>query len=270
MVRLLLIVCLTVVSLFGESLLFDKVKSLVGDASYSKNHSYIKIIFSPEDAYYKDGNVDVVKVAQTLKENGLLQLFFKSPQELELSFSTNGGALLFVKIIEDILQNMGYYNYLLEDAKLSNSEFIWKIKLISEYAMDPTVLKKELKKTHSYLVNIERISPTKWSYEIDINGAHLNVYKIVNSKLMKLKRSQYAYWLDVSYSKKLSISSMNRNNWYPYIAIYDNRLRLLDIVKKDKKMSRMSIVLPKNAAYVKLDDIYSMKNIKDGLEIKAQ
>ncbi len=270
MVKLLFIVCLTVVSLFSESLLFDKVKSLVGDASYSKNHSYIKIIFSPENAYYKNGNVDVVKVAQTLKENGLLQLFFKSPQELELSFSTNGGALLFVKIIEDTLQNMGYYNYLLEDAKLNNSEFIWKIKLISEYVMDPAVLKKELKKRGSYLVNIERISSTKWNYEIDINRAHLNAYKLVNNKPMKLKRSQYAYWLDVSYSKKLSISSLNRNSWYPYIAIYDNRLRLLDIVKKDKKMRRISIALPQDATYVKLDDIYSMKNIKDGLEIESQ
>ncbi len=270
MVKTIVILSVMLASVYGESLLFDKVRSLVGDASYQKNQSYIKIIFSPERAYYNQGTVDVVKVAQTLKKNGLLQLFFKKPQELELSFTTNGEALYFVKIIEDALQNMGYYNYLLEDAMLDNSEFVWKIKLTSEYIMDPTVFKKELSKNNAFLVNIERLSATQWKYSIDISNARLNAYKLSSNKTLKLKRSQYAYWIDVRYSSVLNVSSLNRNHWYPYIAIYDKRLRLLDIVKKDKAMQRIRFTLPKDAAYVKLDDIYTMKNIKDGLQIEAQ
>ncbi len=269
MVKTVVVIIAIVVSLYAESPLFEKVKSLIGDAAYAKHHSYIKIIFANERAYYTGAAVDVVKVAQTLKKNGLLQLFFKKPQEIELSFTTNGEALFFVKMVEDALQNMGYYNYLLEDASLNNSEFVWRIKLTSEYIMDPTVFKKELAKSSAYLVNIERISATQWKYDIDISNAHLNAYKLRNNNAVKLKRSQYAYWIDVRYSDVLNIKSLNRNSWYPYIAIYDNRLRLLDIVKKDKVMERIRLRLPRDAAYVKLDDIYSMKNIKDGLQIEA-
>ncbi len=269
MVKAIIILFMMFASLYAESSLFEKVRSLVGDASYQKNQSYIKIIFSPENSYYSNGTVDMVKVAQTLKKNGLLQLFFKKPQELELSFTTNGEALYLVKIVEDVLQNMGYYNYLLEDAAVDNSEFIWKIKLTSEYIMDPSVFQKELSKHNAFLENIERLSVTRWKYSIDISKARLNAYRLSNNKTIKLKRSQYAYWLDVRYSRVLNISSLNRNHWYPYIAIYDSRLRLLDIVKKDKIMSRIRFTLPKDAAYVKLDDIYSMKNIKDGLQIEA-
>ncbi|RUM63089.1 MAG: hypothetical protein DSZ03_05710 [Sulfurimonas sp.] len=270
MVKAIVILSVMLASLYAQTALFEKVRSLVGDASYQKNHSYIKIIFSPEQSYYHNGSVDVVKVAQTLKDNGLLQLFFKKPQELELSFTTNGDALYFVKIVEDALQNMGYYNYLLEDATLDNSEFVWKIKLTSEYIMDPTVFKKELSKNNAFLVNIERLALTHWRYSIDISKARLNAYKLSNNTRVNLKRSQYAYWLDVRYSRVLNISSLNRNHWYPYIAIYDRRMRLLDIVKKDKVMQRIRFTLPKDAAYVKLDDIYSMKNIKDGLQIEAR
>ncbi len=269
MVRAIVILSVMLASLYGGSPILEKVRSLVGDVSYQKNQSYIKIIFSPEQSYYSNGAVDVVKVAQTLKENGLLQLFFKKPQELELSFTTNGEALYFVKIIEDALQNMGYYNYLLEDAVLDNSEFFWKIKLTSEYIMDPTVFKKELSKHHAFLENIQRLSATEWKYSIDISKARLNTYKLSNNKTVKLKRSQYAYWLDIRYSSVVNISSLNRNRWYPYIAIYDSRLRLLDIVKKDKIMKRIRFTLPKDAVYLKLDDIYTMKNIKDGLQIEA-
>lgn len=270
MVKKLVLLLLISLPLFADTLLSDKIKSLIGEDAYTKNTSYIKIIFSPEQAYYDNGRINVVKVVETLKENGLLQLFFKEPQEIELSFSTNATALFFVKIIEDTLQSMGYYKYLVETAKLDNSEFVWKIKLTSEYVMDPTVLKNELEKRESYLLDIERLSATSWHYNIDISHAKLDAYKIVNHQSMRLPRSQYPYWLDVAYSKRISISSQNRNNWYPYIAVYDAELRLLDIIKKDAIMSDITVILPQNAVYVKLDDMYSIKNIKDGFTIAAK
>ncbi|MEA2110637.1 MAG: hypothetical protein U9P71_01180 [Campylobacterota bacterium] len=270
MVKSAIVLFLIVLPLFSESLLLNKIESLIGEKSFNKNNSYIKIIFSPESDYYKNERVDVVKVVQTLKDNGLLKLFFESPKEIELSFSTNAEALFFVKIIEDTLQDMGYYKYLIVEAKLNSSEFIWKIKLIAEYIMDPIVLKQELKKRASYLVNIERLSPTAWHYEVDISRAHLDAYVVVNNKKTRLKNSQYAYWLDVASSKELVIESRNRNRWYPYVALYDAKLRLLDLIKKDERTPRLSIPLPEGTTYVKLDDMYSMKNIKDGFEVKGR
>ncbi len=270
MVKQAIFLLLMALPLFADSQLFNKVESLIGQEAFKKNHSYIKIIFSPQRAYYKGNRLDIVKIVETLKSNGLLKLFFKKPQEIELAFSTNGEALFFVKIIEDALQNMGYYKYLVEEAKRNNSEFLWKIKLRSEYVMDPTVLKKELAKCSSYLVDLERMSATSWRYEIDISTARLVAHKVLHKKEVVLRRSQYAYWLDVSYTKALYINSKNRNRWHPYIAVYDARLRLLDLIKKDEKTSRLSLILPDGAVYVKLDDMYSMKNIKDGFGIRGK
>ena len=130
-----------------ETLLTQKIKTFVSEDDYLKNKDFIQLIFSPQRDYYRQERVDIVKVAQTLKENGLLNLFFKKPQELRLSFTTSGSPLFFVKIMGDTLRNIGYYRYVTIESNLDSSEFTWVISLTSEYATDPLILQEELKKS---------------------------------------------------------------------------------------------------------------------------
>jgi len=236
-----------------------KIQTFLNDKSYQENKKYIKIIFSPEENFYINDHIDVVKVVNTLKDNGLLKLFFNKPKEFQLSFITSGSPLFFVKIMKASLRNIGYYRYVTVSSKLDNSEFRWDIVLTSEYATDPTILQKELAKDGCKILDIKRESPTKWTYVIDMNKAFLNLTKLSNGLEVELTRSLYAHWLDVSTISKLRVESSFRNSWYPYIAFYDNSLHLLKVIRKDSKTRYLNLKIPKNATYMKISDMYSIE-----------
>lgn len=248
------------------NLLNQKIKMFVDSGVFVKDRAYLDIIFSQKEDYYSaDGKVDSVKVIETLKENGILNLFFKKPQELNLSFKTDGTPLFFVKIMSDTLRNIGYYRYVTEESNLINSEFTWKINLTSEYAADPLILSRELSKSGCKIVDVIKESATDWIYVIDMKDAKLDTIILEDALELKLKRSLYSYWLDVSKIKKLQITSSYRNSWYPYIAYYDKSLNLLRVIKKDEKRRAITLDMKENTHYLKISDIYTLKNIKDAL-----
>jgi len=247
--------------------LTQKIQTFIEPQTYKQNSAYIDIIFSPKSDYYIGERVDAVKVIQTLKENGLLNLFFKKPSELTLEFKTSGSPLFFVKIMGDALRNIGYYRYVTQESNLNNSEFTWTISLSSEYATDPLILQQELSKSGCNITNIERNLATNWTYVIDMRDGELNVQTLHNGTVAKLKRSLYAKWINVSQIKKLHITSSPRNSWYPYIAFYDSSLHLLKVLKRDSKEKRVSLDMLDNTHYIKISDIYTLKNIRDDLTL---
>ncbi len=247
--------------------LTQKIKSFLDSNVYEKNKSFINIIFDPESSFYKNERVDVVKVVETLKDNGLLNLFYKSPKEIQLNFKTSGSPLFFVKLMGDTLRNIGYYRYVTTASTLSSSEFTWSINLTSEYATDPLVLQTELNKSGSNIIDIDRNSPTEWTYVVDMGNSFLNLRELEKSQELKLKRSLYAHWLNVEKITKLKIVSSRRNNWYPYIAYYDSSLHLLKVIKEDERYSTLKLEIPKQAKYIKISDLYSLKNVKDALTL---
>nr|WP_321266749.1 hypothetical protein [uncultured Sulfurimonas sp.] len=270
MVRLIFAVLLCFSISFGETLkevdaLTQKIQTLIDPKIYKQNSAYIGILFSPASDYYIGDRVNAVKVIQTLKENGLLNLFFKKPSELTLHFKTSGSPLFFVKIMGDTLRNIGYYRYVTQESNLNNSEFTWTINLTSEYATDPLILQQELGKSGCSIVDIYRNSPLNWTYVVDMRDGELNVETLKEGMEIKLKRSLYAKWINVSGIKKIKITSSRRNSWYPYIAYYDNSLHLLKVVKKDNRKRSIVLNLNDNTHYIKISDIYTLKNIRDDL-----
>ena len=244
-----------------------KIKSFLDSDVYEQNEAFVGVIFDPESDFYQNERVDVVKVVETLKENGLLNLFFKTPREIQLNFKTSGSPLFFVKLMGDALRNIGYYRYVTTASNLNSSEFTWSIKLTSEYATDPLVLQTELNKSGSNISDIDRTSATEWTYVVDMGSSFLNLVELEKSQEIKLKRSLYAHWLNVAKIKKLKIVSSRRNNWYPYIAYYDSSLHLLKVIKEDERYSTLKLDIPKQAKYIKISDLYSLKNVKDSLTL---
>jgi hypothetical protein len=253
-----------------KDLLQEKIKALIGQNAYARHIKFIKIIFSNEENYYMNDRVDVAKVIQTLKENGLLDLFFKKPQEMHLTFESSGYPLFFVKIMSDTLQSMGYYRFITDRAKQDESGFFWTIRLTSEYAIDPVLLKDALQKRGCDIVDIDRNSQINWSYHIDMTEAYLMLDELEPYQERVLKKSLYEHWINVKSAKSLSIWSLKGNNWYPYVSIYDKELHLLKVYKRDRKTKKIKLELPEDTAYVKIADLYSLKNIKEGLRIRAQ
>ncbi len=272
MVRLLLL-CLLLFSFAytdepkEDELVTQKIQTFIEPGVYEENKAYIDIVFSPKSDYFMGERVDSVKVIQTLKENGLLDLFFKQPSELTLNFKTSGPPLFFVKIMGDTLRNIGYYRYVTKESNLSSSEFTWTISLTSEYATDPLILQRELQKSGCSIIDVQRNSATNWTYTVDMRSGNLNLPALEDGSEVKLKRSLYAHWLDVSKIKRLKISSSRRNDWYPYIAYYDASLHLLKVIKQDSKKRRVVLSIPRGTKYIKISDLYTLKNIKEGLRL---
>jgi len=242
-----------------------KIKSFLSEKSYEANKDFINVIFEPKSAFYVKDRVNAVKVIQTLKSNGLLNLFFRSPQDFRLNFRTNGFPLFFVKIMEDTLQNIGYFRYVTTASNFDASGFTWSIDLTSEYATDPLILQNELHKSGCDIVDVEKNSAREWTYTIDITNGYLNVAQLYAGEELKLKRSFYARWLDISKIRSLKIISSRRNRWYPYISYYDASLHLLKLLKKNKIYKKLTLAMPKNAKYIKISDMYTLKNVKDKL-----
>jgi hypothetical protein len=242
-----------------------KIQSLLDETTYKKNEAYINIIFSPKSDYIINDRVDSVKVVQTLKDNGLLNLYFQKPQELRLNFHTSDNPLFFVKIMGDALRNMGYYRYVTKESKLDESGFTWSITLHTEYVTDPQVLQRELYNSGSKVVDVIRITQNEWTFDVDMRDSFLAVKRLEDGEVVELERSLYSYWLDVSGVEKLKIESSPRNSWYPYITYFDSALHLLKVVKKDTKRRTIYLNIPQNAKYIKISDIYTLKNIKDSL-----
>ncbi|MCX6075780.1 MAG: hypothetical protein NTW78_02715 [Campylobacterales bacterium] len=271
MVKILFIFLLFYTFVFGEeihqedTLLTKKIKTFIKESTYQQNKAFIDIIFSPNSNFYVQNRVDVVKVAQTLKDNGLLNLFFNKPQELKLTFKTAASPQFFVKIMGDSLGNMGYYRYVTTESNLNSSQFTWSIVLNSEYATDPVILQKELHKSGCKIIDIQKNSATDWEYTIDLSNANLAVNTLKSGAEFELKRSLNPHWIDVSALKTLKITSSSKNTWYPHIVYYDASLNLLEVIKQDEKTVSMMLEIPSHAKYIKISDLYSLKNIKDDL-----
>jgi hypothetical protein len=257
-------------SVWGNTDLYQKIESLVGRTDFDKNRAFIEIIFTPSEAYFVNDHLDVVKVVQTLKENGLLNLTYEKPQPLELTFTTNGSPMYFVKLMGDTLRAMGYYRYATSESRLDNSTFYWKIILNTKHATDPVTLRDELRKRGCDITDIIRENRQAWSYEINMSDAHLELAPLEGGEEVVFKRSLYAHWLNVSKVKRMTVWSFRGNNWYPYLAFYDSSLRLLKVYKRNKKSWQVTVNPPRDTAYVRISDLYSLKNIKDGLRIEVK
>jgi len=247
-----------------------KIQSFLSKQTYNANRDFIHAVFEPKRRFYIGRKVNVMKVVKTLRENGLLKLSFKKPQEFHINFKTSGSPIFFVKIMEDALRNVGYYRYTTVASTFDASEFTWSISLISEYATDPLTLQKELAKSHSKIIDVSKPGKVEWTYVVDITNAQLNVALLQNAKKVEIVRSLYAHWFNVSKIRSLQIQSSARNRWYPSVSYYDASLHLLKTIKKDKVFKSISLQIPKNAVYMKLSDRYTLKNIRDGLTLLPQ
>ena len=255
----------------SEKSIISVVQRLLEPRDFRQHQRLIKRIFKDKNRYTdSSGNISTIKVVERLKSNGILKLFFKSPQELQITFQSNGYPLFFIKLLSDSLRSMGYHRYSIVEAKHDIDGFYWTISMKSEYMIDPTVLQNTLQKRKSSIVDIERESPTKWKYIIEIEHAQLDVKKVKLREELTLKKPVVDYWLNVEDGKEIKIESINDNNWYPYITLYDRELHILKRIKRDKRTKYINFKLPKHTKYVKISDIYQLNNLKNGIKVVTE
>lgn len=266
--KLILFIILFTITLNASSF-NQRVINIIGSKEFTKNKSLIDYIFAKKSAYYKDGIFNYVSVMQKLKENGLLNVSLSSPQDISITFITSDSPIKAMKIISDSLKKLGYFYYFTKKLTYTKDEvMVWSINLKTEAAIDPLMLSKELAKNNCRFLDIRKEGNKFWEYKIDTSNAVLDkAEKLILGEKIDFKKPLKPYFITFDNANTLSITSKNMNKWFPNIVFYDKKLNILNIVRRDYRTSFYRVNIPKNTKYVKIDDIYTLENIKRGLSV---
>lgn len=266
--KLFLILTLCVVSNANINV---AVQNMIGNSDYNTHKNLINHIFSNRSSYYLNGQVDYARISQELENKGLIKLNLGSVQDIEVTFYFNTSPKKSIKNITDILKTIGQQNFITKEEVVVDNQLKWTIKLKTAAAISPLRLSQELQSINCRIMDIRREGNNKWSYSIDTSASY--VYKaedLSGNSQLSLKKPSKPYMIRVSDISKINIYSNAGNSWYPSIVFYDNNFNTIEVIEKDSLHTNLKIDVPNNTNYIKIDDFYSLGNIKRGLNITKE
>ncbi len=268
MVRIIIASLLMGSLLFGDALT-SQIREMIGSRSYQSNQKLIRILFHDHSRYLTPYGVDIRKVAAKLKANGLLKLQLPHTRLLTLSFATpqDDEPALFTKLVKNVMSDIGYNNLFTKKAMRDRSGFLWSVTLESDTLIDPEILAAEFAKRGAKLEEIRHFSANGWRYNIDISRAHLLTRKVIYNRKNSYRKPLSPYWFDVENARTVVINSHKGNSWHPYIVFYDRALNMIDNVSQEKRGYNIKLNVPERAKYIKIDDIYTLENLRRGISI---
>mgnify|MGYP003551803673 FL=1 len=267
--NLILIIALNVLMLSAN--LDIKVKDLLGNSDYNTHKNLITHIFSNEDNFYTNNQIDYTKIIQELSNNGVLKLNFPSTQNVTITFNVNKYPKKSSKNLSDILKALGQHNFVVKEEIIVNNNLKWTIKVKTAAAISPLRLSQELQSINCRIVDIKREGDYSWSYSIDTNNS--SIYRaedLINNKQLSLKNSLKPYMIKISNAKVITIKSASGNIWYPNVVFYDEALNIIGIYDENSLHKSLRLEVPNNTKYIKIDDLYTLANMKQGINITKE
>lgn len=248
---------------------FDKkIESYLGKKDFFIQKNLINILFIDEARYLKDDNsTNDVAILTRLKKSGLLKLFYSKPIEMEVSFKTKGSPLIFMRVVNESLEALGYSYFITQEVHKEPSEFTWKISLATEHIIDPVLLANEFHLRGCDIIDIIKESQSRWVYNIDSSHIKIRALKLETNTTIKLQKPIRDYWIDVSEAAKISIRSKLADRWFPNVVFYDKSLHVISYYTQGDVKNFVKLKVPTDARYVKVGDVYTLDNIKRGLSL---
>jgi len=270
-VKKLVLILIISLSLFGAETLQDKIKSFVGAEKYEKQINLIQVIFAQTSAFLKpNGEVNSVKVISVLKKNGLLQLLYDRPIQLRLAFRTQQDPLIFLKIINESLETMGYNYFLTNNALRDSGGFVWEIYLQTEHVVDPESFERALEARGCNITNIVKNNDHYWFYDINSENAYLAAQTLDAGVNTNLGKPLKPYWINVKNMKEITVTVHAGDKWFPDVVFFDEHLHLLSDIKSEESTRTLKLQVPSGAAYLKMSDAFLLENIKHGLSLSIK
>lgn len=255
-------------SVIQASLLQEKIENFIGTTEYNTQKNLIAIVFSDEKSFENaDAKIDELKVLEQLKRSGLLKLFYTAPVDLTLSFFTQHNPVIFMRVINETLLSMGY-NYFITKRVLKDTKgLLWEIGLSTEHVVDPIYLAKRLELRGCFLEKIEKKSKNEWYYQINSDHIEIQTQDMQMDTTTTLNKPIKPYWIKVEGVSSLSFRSKIADKWFPNIVFFDTDLQVIKDYKKHEVTNSLKIQVPQGAKYAKVNDIYTLDNIKRGLSV---
>lgn len=263
--------CLILIStiVLNASSFNQKIANIIGFGEFNENRGLIEHLFSNKTEYLKNSSINYIAVMEKLKEHGLLKVGLNAPKNVSITFLISHDPIKSMKIISDSLKTLGYYHYFTKELVYDeNKNTTWTINLKTGAAIDPLMLSKRLAKNNCQFMDIRNEGYTKWVYSIDTSESTLSKAKqLVAGEKVDFRKPLKPYFIRVTNANSLDIISRPGNQWFPQIVFYDEHLKILEIVKEDNKRVSLSLEIPDETSYIKIDDIYTLANIKRGLSV---
>ncbi len=267
----LVLLTLLVATLFAD-ILDEKIKTLVDTNTYLRHQRLIDVIFREREQFFIKENIDYIKVIETLKSNGLLNIFYPKPKDLSLEFATTISPEIFIKSITDILREMGYSFFVTSYMKKGDLSLKWSIRYVSDHTVDPLLFARKLQ---AYNMDIHEITKDQnsWRYEIGSVGVSLADARNIDELLLEypMLDPDGEYWLELwVIAGEITVKSTSIGYWYPRIVFYDKNLQVLKIYENDHSRRSVTLTLPKEAKFIKISDKYSGEDIKQGISVEFE
>ena len=261
-------ILIAVFCVFANASLNEKIQNILGNTDYNTHKNLINHLFNNQDAFYTNGKINYARISQELENNNLLKLSLGSTQNIDVTFNVNGNMKKSIKNLNDILKVLGHQYFITKDATVVDDTFKWTIKMKTASAISPLRLSQELQGVNCNILDIKREGDYKWSYSIDMSNA--SVYKaenLVDNNRLSLKKPLKPYIVRVQNISRISIDSNAGNTWYPSVIFYDNDFNIIEIHEDESLQKSLRISVPKNTKYIKIDDLYTLANLKRGINI---
>jgi len=270
MIRKLILILACSVALYAN--LNVKIENLIGSQSYATHKNLINFVFSNKQTYYlPNGNINYTLVSQKLQDNNLLKLKFPTTQYIDITFKFSGETKKSLSILKDVLKSLGHYYYFTQEATSLNNDFVWRIKLKTEAAINPLKLSKALTLRNSRIKDIIREGAYNYTYFLDFENSEIYRTKdLVTSNELSLKKPSKPYMLKIANANAINITSRPGNKWHPNIVFYDNELNILEVYKENGLQKSLRLDVPIDTKYIKIDDLYSLINLRRGISITKE
>jgi len=233
------------------------IKDLIGNKYYTYKNLINQTI--PK-------NASLEETILALKENGLIDLFFKYPRIFKTTFIfKDKNPQLDTKILYDVLKNMGYF-YFYPSAIDNSSNYVISIEMKSKHYIDPLEFLREMKNYNCNVLRIQKSS--RYFYTINCQNATLNA-KPLTDEIQNLSNPSGEYWIYPNNFRKIYIKTSTLDKWHPYVVFYDDNLNILNIISSSNIKRTLISKIPYRCQYIKIKDNFSKENIKRGIFIKG-
>jgi hypothetical protein len=248
-----------------------KVKDLLSSSEYAVHKNLITHLFSNESNFYTNNKIDYTLITQALINNGVLKINPSTTQNQSITFNVNKDPKKALKNLNDILKGLGQQNFITTQEVVVDDNLKWTIQIKNAAAISPLRLSQELQLINCSITDIKREGDSNWTYSIDTSAA--SVYKaedLVNNKQLALKKPNKPYMIKVANAKVITMKSNVGNIWYPNVVFYDNSLKIIGTYQENSLHKSLKLEVPNETKYIKIDDIYNLANIKQGINITKE
>lgn len=264
MVKIFFCIVFFSINAFALSAL-DVARHIVNDSS---KNSKLQLLFGKNDYRDKYGNIDIYTVSQILKTNSLANFILNEPKNLTFSFKAQADAVIFFKIINDTLNELGYVYFIPIEFTLRENYITYKLAVDSQYMLDPGIFYKALLTNSVFIKDISKISELNYEYELDFSKAKAKINtQVPLNTFVQLKKPLVEYIVDLQDAKTMELSAHNLDSWFCKIRFLDKNLNFIQGVENTQKQNDITVNIPLGAKYAIIGDMFSLDNIKRGLKI---